>query len=379
MRLWSIKLFRLLGIRIELHLTFFLLLLPVAWITYVEAGLSAALGVTFLLGLHFACLLLHELGHCVTAQQYGIHVERILFLPIGGMAQFSEIPRDPKAELAITLAGPMVNFILAGAAWLLLGAPTALDEWRPLIAFVTALDFPAAILPALFLLNLLNGIFNLLPIFPMDGGRIFRALMALRMNHLQATRVAVYAGKVLAVLGILFALSQQLWLLAALFAFIFYAGAVEYDIARRNEQLAGVLIGDIATPPTLTLQKGRFISDALDLLGAYPQGGILVLDGPVVVGRVPLDKLKILTTEGRLDEPLYEHMEQDVRILQADWPIELFAELLFENRPALYPVYQGARLVGVVDTSRLSEALFWAQHRRRLRETIFAEMPPAER
>ncbi|MGF1483978.1 MAG: site-2 protease family protein [Opitutales bacterium] len=369
----------MLGIRIELHLTFFLLLVPVAWLSYQNSGLTAALGVTTLLILHFTCLLLHELGHCVTAQRYGIHVERILFLPIGGMAQFSEIPRDPRAELAITIAGPMVNFALAGAAWLILGAPSTLDEWRPLMKSVEQLQFPEAMVPALFVLNLANGVFNLLPIFPMDGGRILRATMALRMNHLQATRVAVYTGKVLAVLGILFALSQQMWLLAALLAFIFYAGAVEYDIARRSEQLAGIVIGDIATPPALTLQKGRMVSDAIDLLGAYPQGGVLVLDGPVVVGRLSLETLKTMTSEGRLDEPLAEHMEQDVRILQADWPIELFAELLFENRPALYPVYQGARLVGVVDTSRLNEALFWAQHRRKLRETILAEMPPAER
>lgn len=231
---WSLNLFRVRGIQLAVHSSFFLLLAYVGWEGWTEGrtlGMAWTV-VTFLA--FFTCVVLHELGHSLTAMRFGVGVRRILLMPIGGMAEFDSIPRQPARELLITLAGPAVNFVIAGALWLFVRRMP--DD--------IALFSPAGFLEQLFVANLLMGCFNLVPAFPMDGGRILRALLATRVPYLKATRWAANLGKVLCVLGIIAALFAKqlgigdapLWLVAALFAFIFFAGEMEYRATLRREQ-----------------------------------------------------------------------------------------------------------------------------------------------
>lgn len=174
----------------------------------------------------FVCVVLHEFGHSFTAMHYGIGVRRILLMPIGGMAEFESIPREPSRELLITLAGPAVNFAIAGILWMF-------------VDLAVGPEYPATILGVSQLLlyaNLVMGCFNLLPVFPMDGGRIFRALLAWRMPYLRATFWAATVGKVLAVVAAI--LAVMIWnsyLTAVLFGFIYFAGEAEYRAVRRRE------------------------------------------------------------------------------------------------------------------------------------------------
>lgn len=222
---WSINLFRIRGIQLAVHGSFFLLL---AWWGYrgwigggaAGVGWSVATLLTF-----FGCVVLHELGHSFTALHFGIGVHRILLMPIGGMAEFDAIPRQPARELLITLAGPAVNFVIAGLLWL---PASRLPEEFLLYSF-------HGFLYQVFVANLAMGCFNLLPAFPMDGGRIFRAVLAWRRPYLQATRWAATVGKVVCVIGGGLALWNQLWLPAVLFTFIFFAGEAEYRAVRRRE------------------------------------------------------------------------------------------------------------------------------------------------
>lgn len=229
---WSINLFRIRGIQLAVHGSFFLLLAFVAGMGWWEAGLSGLLWSVAMLAAFFTCVVLHELGHSFTAMGYGIGVRRILLLPIGGMAELEEMPRQPSRELWITLAGPAVNFVIAAALWMVIG--------RPLGWPFGDYDYPATALGFAHLLlswNLLMGSFNLLPIFPMDGGRILRAVLATRLPYLRATFWAASVGKVFAVVGALMALFvfDQL-LTAVLFAFIFLVGEAEYRSAQRRER-----------------------------------------------------------------------------------------------------------------------------------------------
>jgi Zn-dependent protease len=180
----------------------------------------------------FTCVVLHEFGHSLTALRYGVGVRRILLMPIGGMAEFDSIPREPSRELAITLAGPAVNFAIAAGLWLLAGMPAGWPRGD--------YDFAASATGFAQLLvhwNLLMGLFNLVPVFPMDGGRIFRALLATRLPYLRATFIAATVAKVLAVAGIALALFVfDAALTAVLFAFIFVAGEAEYRAVKRREQ-----------------------------------------------------------------------------------------------------------------------------------------------
>ncbi len=251
---WSINLFRIRGIQLAVHASFFLLLAYAAWEGWRFGGTTGAAWRVSLVVLFFACVVLHELGHSFTAMRFGVKVPRILLLPIGGMAEFDRIPRKPSTELLITAAGPAVNFAIAG---LLLGPvwPLLRGEAAPESTFAQAL------VEDLFFANVVMGVFNLLPVFPMDGGRILRALLAKRMDYLSATRWAVIVGKVLAViLGLAAIFWLKHYLLGALFLFIFYAGDMEYRTLLRREverthweqwarQMAVAQAAEPATPP----------------------------------------------------------------------------------------------------------------------------------
>jgi Zn-dependent protease len=150
-------------------------------------------------------------------------------MPIGGMAEFEDIPRQPSRELLITLAGPAVNFLIVAILWVAVGFPPG---WP----FADYTADAKGLAQLLLHWNLIMGCFNLVPVFPMDGGRIFRALLATRMQYLRATFWAASVGKVLAVFGALMAiLVFHTWLTAVLFAFIFYAGEMEYRAVQRRE------------------------------------------------------------------------------------------------------------------------------------------------
>lgn len=225
---WSINLFRIRGIQLSLHFSFLLLLGYAAWEGYSDAGIPGMFWGTALLLAIFTCVVLHELGHSFTARRFGVGVRRILLMPIGGMAEFDAIPRQPAREFLITIAGPAVNFVLAGLLWLVVqplgGAPAG--------------DLPGSLGElAWFLLwwNIYMGIFNLVPVFPMDGGRILRALLATKLPYVRATFWAATVGKVLAVAGMAVGLWQHQYLLIALFAFIFMAGEAEYRALLRRE------------------------------------------------------------------------------------------------------------------------------------------------
>lgn len=224
---WSIPLFRIRGIQLSLHGSFLLLLAYWADLGWQDERWSGMFwDIALVLGF-FTCVVLHELGHCFTARRFGIATHRILLLPIGGMADMEEIPRQPSREILMTLAGPAVNFVIAGALWLIV---RKFKDDVPLYSF-------DGLLYELFVSNLAMGCFNLLPAFPMDGGRIFRALLATRLPYVRATFWAASVGKLLAVAGALVAAFYfHAWLTAVLFAFIFSVGEMEYRAVKRREQ-----------------------------------------------------------------------------------------------------------------------------------------------
>ncbi|MBP6507367.1 MAG: site-2 protease family protein [Opitutaceae bacterium] len=220
--------FRIRGIQLAVHASFFLLLAYVGWDGWSDAQLAGLSWSLVTITAFFACVVLHELGHSFVAMHYGVGVRRILLMPIGGMAEMDNIPRQPARELLITLAGPAVNFVLAAGLWLVV---------RTYAEDVRLYSFDGLIYQ-LFIANLVMGCFNLVPVFPMDGGRIFRALLATRLPYLRATFWAASVGKVLSVVGILvmlFWFKPPHYLGGLLFLFIYMAGDTEYKAVRRQE------------------------------------------------------------------------------------------------------------------------------------------------
>jgi Zn-dependent protease len=179
---WSFRLGSLFGIPVNLHFTFVLLLGAMGLLALFQGGLPAALLTVILVGAVFGCVLLHEFGHALAARYFGIGTRDVTLLPIGGLARLDRMPRDPQQELWIALAGPAVNVALAG----LFGI------WSSL--------FGGWFSSRLMMINLALVAFNMLPAFPMDGGRVLRAALARRMGHAPATEIAASIGKGMAVL-----------------------------------------------------------------------------------------------------------------------------------------------------------------------------------
>ena len=223
---------RVAGIPLSLHWSFLALLIYFGWEGWATAEW---LGFTWVLGYAisvFTCVVLHELGHSLVARRFGIQVPGIMLLPIGGMAEFDRLPESSRSEILIALAGPAVNGVIVILLYLV-GVRFPVG-WDALIFPLTFAEFGRHLLA----MNLAMGLFNLLPIFPMDGGRVFRAALSLQCDHYRATRVAAGMGKILAVVGIvvmLFAFPSPHLMGALLFGFIFMAGEMEVRGLKERE------------------------------------------------------------------------------------------------------------------------------------------------
>jgi Zn-dependent protease len=230
---------------ISLHFTFLLLLAYVGYEGWQEAGVPGIWWSAAILVAVFICVVLHEFGHSFTAMRFGIRVRRILVTFLGGIAQFDSIPRRPMQEFLITIAGPAVNFVIALILWLAVGLPSDWDS----LGIPTVKGGAQLLLVA----NLILGVFNLIPAFPMDGGRILRALLATQMSYLRATFWAVTLAKVIMVVGIGLSVYFDNYRRIAIFLFIFMAGEAEYRAVKRRDaeeaQWKDALLKHLEPPP----------------------------------------------------------------------------------------------------------------------------------
>ena len=185
---WSLKIARIAGIEVRIHITFFLLLAFLGSAYSRNGGASAAFSGILFTCLVFGCVLLHEFGHAIAARRYGIRTPDITLLPIGGVARLDRMPDRPIQEVVVAIAGPLVNVAIAAVLWIYL------QVFSGGVSHVDPLGHFGASLPyQLLAVNLGLAIFNLVPAFPMDGGRILRAVLAMRMDYARATAEGSFA------------------------------------------------------------------------------------------------------------------------------------------------------------------------------------------
>jgi len=352
---WSWKITRVAGIDIYVHATFFIL---IAWIALsywqVEGTLAAVIsGVAFILAL-FACVVLHELGHALTARRYGIRTRDIILLPIGGVASLEKMPDDPKQEIAVALAGPAVNLVIASAIWVWLSISQSLEQ--PL-APIDDLSLTGGIfLQRLMLINVVLAIFNLLPAFPMDGGRVLRAALSMRMGRNRATQTAAKVGQGLALwLGFLGLLYNPFLLFIALFVWI--GAAAEAGMEQVKSTLADAAVGRAMLTDFQVLSPDNSLVHAIELTLAGSQKEFPVLQGDKVVGILTQDELLKGLQEAGENSPVRDWMEQNVQTAELDEPLQKVLERLQRCRCPLLAVTDAGHLVGIVNLDNIMELI----------------------
>ncbi|MBE7482211.1 MAG: site-2 protease family protein [Polyangiaceae bacterium] len=349
---WSFQIARAFGIPIRVHLTF---LLIVAWAAFSWGGRhgfhGALFGVISTLAL-FVSVTLHELGHGVAAQRRGLRVLEIVLLPLGGVAALDGKPARPRDELWIALAGPAVNFALAvvlGGAAVGLHAMGLLD-----VAKIRGLVPSWSTLLALLVLgNLSLGLFNLLPIFPMDGGRVLRALLAGRFGMARGTRWAAGFGQIAALGMGTFALVNGAFLLALIAVMVFFAAGRERLDATARSALAGLRAGDVARGPSVLLQPGELVGAALRRTLRTSDDVFPVVLGETLVGVVTRDALVFAGRAGRHDDPVAALQTRAWSEVDVNAPVEVVLDELERGQSALAVVLDEGVPVGVIAREHL--------------------------
>jgi Zn-dependent protease/predicted transcriptional regulator len=352
---WSWRVGRIAGIPIYIHWTFLIL---IAWLVIAPLSAGQPAGevveqLVFVLAL-FGCVVLHELGHAMAARRYGVPTADITLLPIGGVARLQRIPEKPAEELVVAIAGPLVNVAIAGVLFLL-GA-----RWN-VVPTNRGVAISERLIDQLLVVNVMLVLFNLLPAFPMDGGRILRALLALVFDYGRATRIAAGVGQLMAILfafaglGLFPGFGNPFLLFIALFVWI-GAQSEAVQVMERLE-LKDVPVRDAMLTEFSVLAPTDTLGHAADLLLAGSQQDFPVLDGDHFVGILTRQALLQGLSQAGRDAPLAEVVSTEVETVEAGAMLVPAMAVLRERNVPCLPVVEDGRPVGLLTLENIAEYL----------------------
>lgn len=358
----SLRLGRIAGVDVFLHWTFGLLIAGAVGF-YVVTGRpdQAVAGVLLILAV-FGCVVLHEFGHALAARRYGVPTKDITLYPIGGVARLQRVPEHPTVELVIALAGPAVNVAIAVLVWAGLallgrgvGVPTGLAE--PAGAFWANLFWANAVLVA----------FNLLPAFPMDGGRVLRALLAYKLSYARATQIAAAVGQGMAILfGFVAVFGRFDPFLLFIALFVYLGAQQEASAALMRAAVRGISVREAMLTEFTTLGVGSSLGDAVERLLAGSEQDFLVLEpdgrpAGVLTRRQLVGALAEAGAGGSVAaamEPVGEGVGASVMLTEA-------LEAMQESGRPLLPITERGRVVGVLTMENVAELMMLSNAVRR--------------
>jgi stage IV sporulation protein FB len=349
---WSFNIGSIAGTAIRLHITFLLFLLWVFFESYVSGGAGAAWQSLVFIVLLFTCVVAHEFGHILTARQFGVTTPTVTLLPIGGVAQLERIPEEPGQEFLIAIAGPLVNVVITtllvvfGDANLHAAAAAAVDNTH-----IPLLDRLAAV-------NLFLALFNMIPAFPMDGGRVLRALLAKRLGYVRATEVAAVIGQFVAfALGFIGLMSNPVLIFIAIFVYL--AASSEAHMVALRAASRGVPVSHAMMTQFATLSPEAHLDEAIHTLLQTGQGEFPVVDGagkPAgALGRA--DLIRAIKTLGP-DARVANAMSAELPTIGHRQRLEDAFKLLTQKQTPAVGVTDGSgRLVGLVTSDTIAEMM----------------------
>ncbi|MDC3332933.1 site-2 protease family protein [bacterium] len=352
---WSWKIARLAGIDVYIHNTFFLL---VAWFGYhywkTEGTMAAALeGMVYIVAL-FSCVVMHEFGHALTARRYGITTRHITLLPIGGVATMEKLPQNPIQEIKVALAGPAVNIAIAAILWLWLAVNHIEVTEEQLLATGGPFVF------RLMIVNIFLAVFNLLPAFPMDGGRVLRAAFALRIEHHRATAKAAAIGQNFAIIfGVMGLFYNPFLLLIAIF--LWFGAAMENQAEQTKHSLGDAIAADAILTEFYTLSINDPLSKAIEYTLASNQKDFPVSDQQsnthTFVGALTqIDLLQALQQHGE-NTPISALNLRKIHTVDYNAPIQSLINDIQSDETHMFAVKKNAQTVGIINLQNVMELI----------------------
>ncbi len=340
---WSFRIARVAGIDVKIHATFFLILLFYGWIYYAEGGWGVALGGVIFVLLLFFCVLLHEFGHAFAARAFGIRTPDITLLPIGGVARLERMLRNPIQELVIAIAGPAVNVVICLA--LLPIVLSGRGSWD-LFGFD---QVEGGLAGKLLSLNLVLILFNMIPAFPMDGGRVLRALLAIKMKHSKATLIAARVGQTIAVLFAAWSFLGGNPMLILIAMFVFSGAQQELAYSRFLESAGGSVVANFMTTRFDTLPASLPPASLSEFLSGRGQSVFPVVDEylrPLGIA----DRADLLLQAGRP----FHHVVRRVPVIPPGLPVMQAVDIMKSSGESILPVVNPAgQIVGMVTMAAL--------------------------
>lgn len=352
----SLSLGRIFGIRLQVHWTFVLIIAWAIYIGWSQGGTTEAVLWTVALVLAiFVCVVLHELGHSLTARQYGITTRKITLLPIGGVASLARMPEDPKQELLVAVMGPAVNVVIAGILYFFVRSQLDVlqnpEEAQQFLKTVTAENF----LIYLFSTNIVLVVFNAIPAFPMDGGRVLRALLSFRMDRVRATQIASNLGQVIAVFFFFIGfVSNPILIFIGLF--VFFGASGEYMMIQQMSILKGhkvreAMMSDFtALSPDDNLEKVGEV-----LLSGTERHFVVANNGSGVAGVLYNEKIKEAFQNKRTGLSVSDMMDKDYKTVSPDEELSQIYRTVQGRRQKFFPVMENGELVGTIDMENINE------------------------
>lgn len=359
------------GIPVQVHWTFVLIFVYVFYegmgnsMSWLEMGWI----MVFVLAL-FVCVVLHEFGHALTARRFGVDTRDIILSPIGGVARLDRLPEQPMHEFLVAIAGPLVN-IAIGVVLSFVPLVSSEESRQNFVNFFMQAFYPQSnffvsdpspfqyFIFGLVSLNIVLAIFNLLPAFPMDGGRVLRALLSLRLGRLRATRIAVFIGQLIAVLLVAYGIWNYHYITALIGLFVFVTAANEYRMAKLDGVLENHQVRDVLRPQFTKLYTQDPLSLAMGPLSQGIERNFLVFDEwQNLVGILPEERILEAAKNELAEEsapPLAGQLASNrfEAILASDSLKSLFPIMQWKGHRVL-PVYDKGKLVGVVDKNALN-------------------------
>jgi Zn-dependent protease/CBS domain-containing protein len=349
--LWSLNIGRIAGTAVRIHVTFLLFLVWVWASSYASGGAEAAWSGLIFMVLLFLCVLAHEFGHIFTARAFGVNTPDVTLLPIGGVARLERIPEEPGQEFLIAIAGPAVNIVIAGALILFAGADIS---GRSLAGMEQA---NISMVDRLASVNLFLALFNMIPAFPMDGGRVLRALLAIRLGFTRATEWAASIGQWFAfVLGFIGLFSNPILIFIAIFVYL--AASSETQLVQVRAMARGVPVNAAMMTQFATLPPQEHIDYAIDTLLRTSQSEFPVVEDGRLVGLLGRnDMIKALKEFGP-QAVIADVMKRDIPTISVRGRLEDAFRLLQEkSMPAVGVVDAGGRLAGLITSETIGEML----------------------